>query len=286
MEMPKVAVQTIVFSSVVKQEGYERMMRFIREQGVREVELSKVPINQDTVPQIEALCRELGLHICVMNVGLEPSGPKAEVPNLQENLEEMAGYANRLGCRYLRIGSLPYWCYGKKEEHLRYARLLNEYGERLSHYGIRLYHHHHEFEFQKYDGVYGMELLMENTNPEYVGFELDTHWLQFGGQDPVAWIERLQGRADLVHLKDYRIVMPQEGVLGEERSPKTLRKKVVQFAEIGTGNLDIKAIIDACIRTGVKYMPIEQDTSYDLSPFDSIGISVANIKKLGFENCF
>ena len=61
MEMPRTAVQTIVFSSVVKQEGYDRMMRFIQQQGVREVELSKVPVNRDTVPQIEALCQELGL---------------------------------------------------------------------------------------------------------------------------------------------------------------------------------------------------------------------------------
>lgn len=286
MNKPKVAVQTIVFSSVVKQEGYERVMRFIQEQGVAEVELSKVPVNRDTVPQIEALCQELGLHICVMNVGLEPSGPKAETPNLQEGLEEMAEYANRFGCKYLRIGSLPWWCYGKAEGHLRYAGLLNRYGERLSRYSIKLYHHHHEFEFQKYDGVYGMDLLAQNTDPNYVGFELDTHWLQFGGQNPVSWIEKLQGRAELVHLKDYRIVMPPEGVSGEERSPKALRKKAVQFAEIGTGNLDMAGVIEACIRTGVKYMPIEQDTSYDLTPFESVRISVENIKKLGFADCF
>lgn len=285
MNKPKIAVQTIVFSSVIHQEGYDRVMRFIRQQGVKEVELSKVPVNQETMPQIENLCRELGLHICVMNVGLEPA-PKAETPNLQENLDTMAEYAKRLDCRYLRIGSLPYWCYGKREGHLRYAELLNQYGERLSRYGIKLYHHHHELEFQKYDGVYGMDLLIENTSPEYVGFELDTHWLQFGGQNPSVWIEKLKGRADLVHLKDYRIVMPEEGVLGEERSPKELRKKVVQFAEIGTGNLDIKGIIDTCISTGVVYMPIEQDTSYKLSPFDSISISVENLKKAGFSDCF
>ena len=58
---------------------------------------------------------------------------------------------------------------------------------------------------------------------------MDTHWLQYGGQDPVKWIYRMKGRADLVHLKDYRIVMPKEGVTGEEKSPKVLRKKDVQM---------------------------------------------------------
>ncbi len=286
MEYPKVAVQTIVFSKVVKDEGYARVMNFLHQIGVKEVELSKVPVNRDTVPEIETLCHQLGLHICVMNVGLEPTSPNDDVLNLQENLDEMAEYANRFGCKYLRIGMLPYWAYGNKEGHLRYAQRLNIYGEKLSHYGIKLYHHHHEFEFQKYQGIYGLELLEQNTDPRYVGFELDTHWLQFGGQDPIHWIQKLEGRADLVHLKDYRIVMPQEGVLGTERSPKVLRKQVVQFAEIGTGNLNIPAIIDTCIQTGVKYMPIEQDTSYDLDPFESIRISIENIRNMGFINCF
>lgn len=286
MSKPLVAVQTIIFSDVVKEEGYDRVLRYIKKIGVNELELSKVPVNSTTFPEIQRLCKELGLHVCTMNIGLEKNGPNDDTLNLTDNMDEMAGYANTLACKYLRIGMLPRWAFGKEEQHLRLAGMLNTFGKKLDGYGIKLYYHHHEFEFQKYNGKYGLEILMENTDPQYIGFELDTHWLQFGGQNPVQWIRRLQGRADLVHLKDYRIVMPAEGVSGEETTPKVLRKKDVQFAEIGTGNLDIPAIIDACIETGVKYMPIEQDTSYDLSPFDSIKISVDNIKKMGYEDCF
>lgn len=284
MNRPLVGVQMIVFGQTVLEEGYEKVLRYISGLGVHEIELSKVPVNRETVPVLKKLCPELGLHACAMNANMHADSSGSLC--LDENLDELAGFARELDCGYIRVGSMPNWVYGKEEAHLRLAEMLNQYGKRLKEYGIKFYYHHHEFEFQKYRGKYGLEILMENTDPDLVGFEMDTHWLQYGGQDPVKWIYRMKGRADLVHLKDYRIVMPKEGVTGEEKSPKVLRKKDVQFAEIGTGNLDMPAIIDACIETGVKYMPIEQDTSYDLSPYESIRISVENIKKMGYEDCF
>ena len=284
MQKPLVAVQMIIFGDEVLKSGYEKVLRFIKELGVNEIELSKVPVNKNTMPEIERLCKELNLHACAMNAAFDPTSDGSL--SVTDNLDELAEYANRLNCKYVRIGSLPSWAYGKEDAHYRYAEQLNEFGKRFAAYGIKFYHHHHEYEFQRYGDKYGFEILAENTRPEYIGFEMDTHWLQFAGLNPEAWIRCMQGRADLVHLKDYRIVMPPEGVSGEVTSPKELRKKITQFAEIGTGSLDMPGIINACIETGVKYMPIEQDTSYNLSPYESIKISVENIRKIGFADCF
>ena len=280
MAKPLVAIQMIIFAKEVEKHGFRKVLDFVAKLGVKEIELSKVPVNRETVPEIEALCKELGLHACAMNAGFDSDASL----NVTDNLDEIAEYANRLNCGYVRIGSLPSWVYGKEDAHYRYVEKLEAFAERFAKYGVKFYHHHHEFEFQRYNGKYGMEILMENT--KLVGFEMDTHWLQFAGQNPVDWIKRMQGRADLVHLKDYRIIMPPEGVSGEVKSPKEVRKKVVQFAEIGTGSLDMPGIINACIETGVKYMPIEQDTSYKLCPYESIRISVENIRKMGFKDCF
>jgi len=220
-----------------------------------------------------------------MNVNLEHD-PKGE-PSLADNFDELVSYGHKLNCEYFRIGMMPAWAFGKEDAHFRLAGIMEDAGKRLLAEGIHFYYHHHEIEFQKYSGgKYGLEIFLENTNPKHVGIELDTHWLQFGGQNPVHWIKKLKGRADLVHLKDYRIVMPLEGVKGEETSPKENRKKIVQFAEIGTGNLDMKEIINTCIETGVKYLPIEQDTSYQLSPYESIGLSIDTIKAMGFAELF
>ena len=208
MSNPRIAVQMIVFSEEVRRRGYRPVFEFIHGLGVREVELSKVPVNSSVLPALQEALRAYELHACAMNVAFNASD---DVLSLAEDLEEIADCAGALGCGYVRVGSLPYWVYGKRDMFVRYAEQLNDYGRRLARHQIRLYHHHHEFDFQRFEGEYGLELIAKNTDPEYIGFELDTHWLQYGGQNPVAWIHKLAGRADLVHLKDYRIVVPYEG---------------------------------------------------------------------------
>ena len=60
------------------------------------------------------------------------------------------------------------------------------------------------------------------------------------------------------------------------------REQCIQFAEIGEGNLDMKAIIEASVKGGAIYLPIEQDQTYGLDPFDCIRTSVKNIRDMGF----
>ena len=122
-------------------------------------------------------------------------------------------------------------------------------------------------------------LLVENTDPELVGFEIDVHWIQRAGQDPVKWIKRLAGREDMVHLKDYRIYFPD----GQPTPEIFHKEQCIQFAEIGEGNLDMKAIIEASVEGGAIYLPIEQDQTYGKDPFDCIRTSVKNICDMGFE---
>ncbi len=275
----------ILFSQVIKEKGYEAVLPYLRNLGFREIELSKVPVNSSTFDTILSLTRDLDMHVCCMNVSIK-SGAHDPL-HVMDDYDELVKYAEAFDCRYFRIGLMPVEMFGKKDEFLHLIDQYNSIGRKLyAEHGIKFYYHHHEVEFQKFDGEYLLDTFLNNTDPECTGVELDSHWLQFGGQDPVKWIKKCKGRADIVHLKDYRIVMPQEGVAGEVTNIRELRKKIVQYAEIGTGNLDMPAIIQACIDTNVKYMPIEQDTSYDLDPFESIRISCENIKKMGFSDCF
>ena len=149
--------------------------------------------------------------------------------------------------------------------------------------GINLYYHNHHFEFERFNGKTGFEILVEETDPELVGFEPDVHWIQRAGEDPIKWIKRLKGREDLVHLKDYRIYLPDVN----ELSPDLFHHEAcIQFAEIGEGNLDMKSIIETSIECGAKYLPVEQDSCYGKDPFDCLKVSVNNIKKMGFEDLF
>jgi sugar phosphate isomerase/epimerase len=94
--------------------------------------------------------------------------------------------------------------------------------------------------------------------------EIDTYWITHGGGDPVQWINRVAGRLPCVHLKDMAISTKREQFM----------------AEVGEGNLNWPAILDACRKSGVKWYIVEQDVCYR-DPFESLEISLKNLKQMG-----
>ena len=99
------------------------------------------------------------------------------------------------------------------------------------------------------------------------------------------------GLVDLVHLKDYRIgQMPDDAfqslLQGDYEAFKRAFQGVVQFAEIGEGNLDFPAIIEQSLASGAKYLLIEQDDQYGRTPSDCLATSRDNLIRLGYANLF
>jgi len=116
---------------------------------------------------------------------------------------------------------------------------------------------------EKFDGRTGLAILYEDSDPIYFKGEIDTYWIQHGGGDPAAWIRKLKGRMPLVHFKD--MVMH-----GHEQL----------MAEVGEGNLNWPAILDACREVDVEWYIVEQDTC-QRDPFESLAISLRNLKAMG-----
>jgi len=137
-----------------------------------------------------------------------------------------------------------------------FASRLNAAGKVLHDAGLVLTYHNHSIEFRRVEGRLILDVLYDETGPEYLQGEIDTYWVQHGGGDPVAWCRRLAGRLPLLHLKDY--------VIAHENEPT--------FAEIGNGNLDWKAIIAAAEQSGCEWFIVEQDTCPG-DPFDSLKAS-------------
>lgn len=143
------------------------------------------------------------------------------------------------------------------------AGLLDEIASYFHGIGIELAYHNHAFEFQKFDGKSGLDILFENTAPHLVKAELDVYWAAHAGEDPVQWIEKLGERIRLLHLKDM--------AAGAEK----------KFAPVGTGTLDFKAILAAAEKNRVRWGLVEQDITYDTPPLEAIRTSLENLKKLG-----
>ena len=169
---------------------------------------------------------------------------------------------NLWGCKHAAIGGLPQE-YRNAEGYARFAKDASEVAKRLAEGGLTFSYHNHSFELEKFNGRTGLEILYQDSDPQYFNSELDTYWIQHGGGDSAAWIRQLKGRAHIVHLKD----MAMDG-------------RTQLFAEVGEGNLNWSAILDACTEADVEWYIVEQDTC-QRDPFESLGISLRNLKEMG-----
>ena len=136
---------------------------------------------------------------------------------------------------------------------------LNKAGKILNENGKTLCYHNHHLEFVKAEEEIVLDLIYKNTNPKYLQGEIDTYWVQFGGQCIGSWINKLNNRLPILHMKDY-------GVFYNYGAFNT------GFAEIGVGNIDWEKIIKKSDTAGVKWYVVEQDTCPG-DPFDSLKIS-------------
>lgn len=195
-----------------------------------------------------------GLVICATHVDFE---------RLRDDTASMIEEHQILGCEHAAIGSMPVEYRESAEGFARFAREAEAVGRKLADAGMTFSYHNHNFEFERFDGRPAMDIIFGESDPRYVKAELDTYWVQAGGGDPAAWIDRLHNRIVLLHLKD----MAMKG-----REP--------MFAEIGEGNLNWPEILKAARSAEVKWYIVEQDRCLR-DPFESLKISLDNLRAMG-----
>ncbi|MFW5798073.1 MAG: sugar phosphate isomerase/epimerase family protein [Planctomycetota bacterium] len=227
----------------------------LRQIGFEAVQVSGIKKEAISDAELKKIADGEGLDIIATHCGYDA---------LVNDIDAIIEQHKTLGCSMTACAALP----GDKrsaEGYAQAARDLTEAGKKLAAEDIILGYHNHAFEFQKYDGRLGIEILYEDSDPGALVAEIDTYWVQFGGGSPVAWINKLSDRLPFVHFKDMTIV---------DNKPV--------FAEIGEGNLDWPAIIEACRNAGTRWYIIEQDTCPG-NPLESLKKSFDNMKAMGLK---
>ena len=157
-----------------------------------------------------------------------------------------------LGARYVRVASIPY---ERPEFTIDNAKKtvedFNAGGKILNENGLYFCYHNHGFEFRPYEDGTLFDYIVQNTNPEYVSFEMDLLWTVHPGQDPVELLERYPERFRLMHLKDLR-----KGVVGDFSGGTPRENDVV----LGTGQVDFPAVLEAASKTNIEYYYIEDES--------------------------
>ncbi|PAE27625.1 sugar phosphate isomerase [Paenibacillus sp. 7884-2] len=286
MTKGKIGVQMMMLKGKVEEIGAYETMKRLHELGFRAVEVSQIPMTVENVQALKQASEEFNIEIAALSAGLEPMLPGAPGETLSKDFEKIVEDCKTLNCNYIRIGMLPLNVMGDKDQILAFIERAEAMAERLAAHGIELYYHTHHIEFQKYDGEYLLDMMKNNTSK--LGFELDVHWIQRAGVNPVTFIQEYKDRIALLHLKDYRIgkLDVNEDDLKDMAAFFHKFTNLIEFAEVGEGNLDIPAVIAAGLESGAKYFLIEQDDTYGRDPFDCLQTSAENLKKLGYAEWF
>ena len=284
--MARIGVQAMMLKNEFEADGAFTTLKRLNELGFNAVEISQIPMSEANVGEMERARVEFGMEIAALSAALE-TPVSAPGDSLINDFDKIVAHCTRLACRLVRMGMMPFSAMASKTALLDFCGRSNEMAARLAEQGIALYYHNHHIEFARYDGKYILDIIRESA--PLLRFELDVHWIHRGGKDPVSVLKDYAGLVDLVHLKDYRIgQLPPHAFeslqAGDIHAFRTAFEGVVQFAEVGEGNLDFKAIIDQSLTSGVKYLLIEQDNQYGRDPFDCLATSRDNLIALGYGN--
>jgi sugar phosphate isomerase/epimerase len=188
------------------------------------------------------------------------------------SIEVVAERAKAAGIKYLVVSYLMPNERNQPGFMDKFIDAMNTAGEKVKQAGLQLGYHNHAFEFEKRpDGATVLEAMMAKWDRGLVKLEMDVFWVSVAGTDPVALLQKYSGRVALMHVKDKEAGTPTE--TSEMKVPRTA------FKEVGSGSLDIRAILKAGETAGVEHYFVEQDQTPG-DPIASLRKSFAYLQQI------
>lgn len=191
--------------------------------------------------------------------GLTSPAAHIQLTAVRENLEREIDYAAELGQSYIVVPSLPE-NERSLDDYRRHAETLNNAGEACRRAGLKMGYHNHNFEFESTGNQVPYDLLLNDTDPGLVDFELDLFWITVAGADPLTYFTDHSGRFTMLHVKD----LDTHG----------------RMADVGRGTIDFTGLFSHASVAGFKHYFVEHDNPGD--GIASIASSIYTIRNLRF----
>lgn len=187
--------------------------------------------------------------------------------NPKENLEQKAAEAAEIGMKYLLVP----WVGSQKtiDDFKKIAEKFNEYGQVCKNAGIGFGYHNHDYSFKLLEGQLPQDVMMQNTDPELVDYEMDIYWVYSAGEDPIKWLEKYPNRFRLCHIKDRTKNVP----LSETKNVSCV---------LGQGEIDFPKILNVAKKHGMQYYIVEQEAYENHPPIESAKLDAEYMKKISF----
>ena len=274
--MARIAVQQFMLGSVLKKEASVReTLAAIKGAGYDSIELcgfmlhpmgflirmltkaAGMPVGSGGSLDWERLVKESGLNVVSVH---------QDLGSIERDPKAVAEEAKRFGTDTVVITGMYRFDYGSEEAVRELAQRLNAAGKALGAQGIRLLYHNHNCELRKVNADRcAYDILLEETDPDYVNFEFDSYWFTEGGADAKLWMRRLGNRMKLWHINDRGTRMT-----GPAMTPILKTDSM----ELGTGNMDLLGLWEIARENGVEAVILESHRNWvENSPVKSLELS-------------
>ncbi len=216
--------------------------------------------------------------------GLIPISAHVSYQDLMPDIDGLVKTYKEIGCKYIAIPYLPQELRYGTEKYPEVVEGIKKIGEVCKNNGISLLYHNHDFEFKKTEnGDYVLDALYNAISSDLLQTEIDTCWVNVGGENPSDYVRKYTGRAPVVHLKDFngRKSENMYKLIGIES--KDEKSEGFEFRPLGMGVQDIQSIVDAAKDAGAEWVIAEQDEpTLGLSRLESAQKSIDYMKNISY----
>ena len=180
--------------------------------------------------------------------------------NVFNDFERKAAEAAEIGVKYIVCP----WIGAQNgvDGYKAMAETFNQLGQTAKNNGITFAYHNHAYTFEPIEGVYPQDILMEETDPELVEYQVDAYWVEVTGQRTNDWIRKYPGRFTSIHIKD---------LAPGERHESTI---------LGTGILDFPSIVEVGKQHGMQHFIVEQEAFTGTTPLEAIRLNADYMRTL------
>lgn len=253
----------------------DETLRQVKEMGYDGVEFAG--LHGHSAEEVRDLCAKHGL---------TPISAHVPIKSMIEDVRATFEQYKTIGVKYVVIPHVSA-DYCKADENfpalVEYAK---EFGKVAKDFGLQLGYHNHDFEFTNMIGEKHMlDVLYESVDADLLKTQLDTCWVNVGGENPAAYVRKYSGRCPTVHLKDF-VGSKSENMYAligvkNDADKKAAENQEFELRPVGSGVQDFPAILKAAEEAGAQWVIVEQDRpALGKTPLECAAMSIEYLKTI------
>jgi sugar phosphate isomerase/epimerase len=188
--------------------------------------------------------------------GIKTPSAHTDLATLSDNMDKLGEAAHVLGHEYVVLPAIPEEKRQTLDDYKRIAETFNKIGENAKKVGLKFGYHNHGYGLKVVNGQIPLQIILDQTDPNLVFFEMDIYWTSAGGASPIEYLEKYPNRYHMLHLKDMK---EKKQFSGDGSNAAQWIELFPYMTTAGDGVLNVKNIVEKALSVGVKHFFVEQD---------------------------